>query len=280
MILRLRVRKAESLLSLAVILQQTDHKDEVLPLYAESRKVIEDALRQDPTWDEARVSLGWTLLNWGVCLTYNPAARAKAETLINEAIDIFFPIVNHEPDWDLARRGLHNGLGALAQMRHGARPFRRGSASARRTFEGLAPDQKEQVQFFLAMALARANEHQKAWGLVQTLRPGLSKWPTDYHMHLATVCSFCIKAAEGDTAISTADRAKICSDYGSAGVELFGGGPVHHARIAARRAFGAECEEPDMAPLRRQTGFRSILAGSLATKNANPHAARAPAGNR
>ncbi len=276
----LRAKMAESLLSLAVILQQTDHKDEVLPLYAESRKVIEDALRQDPTWDEAKVSLGWTLLNWDVCLTYNPAARPKAESLIHEAIGVFTPIVNHEPDWDLARRGLPNSLGALAQMRMEQRRFGEAVRLHEERLMICAPDQKEHLQFFLAMALAKANEHQKAWSLIQTLRPGLSRRPADYHVHLATVCSGCIKAAENDSALSTADRAKICSVYGSAGVELLREALSITPESNRDELLRTQCEEPDMAPLRRQTGFPSILAGSVAAKNANPPAVRARVGNK
>ena len=82
------------------------------------------------------------------------------------------------------------------------------------------PDKKEYIQFFLALALARAGEHRKAWGLVQTLRPSLVKRPAGYHFHLVVVSSLCIAAAENDPALLAEDRARACSDFGVAGVDL------------------------------------------------------------
>ena len=72
---------AESLQTLAVVLQQTEHQEEVPELYAESRQLLEDALRLEPKWDEATLSLGLTLLNWGVFLSYAPRLSSKRREL-------------------------------------------------------------------------------------------------------------------------------------------------------------------------------------------------------
>ncbi len=188
----LRVLVAGSLQGLAVVIQQTEHKEEVPRLYAESRKLLEDALRVQPKWDEATLSLGFTLLSWGDFLRFNPAAHATAETLLTQAIEHLAPIVDREPAWDDARSALLNSHGALAAL---CEADGRYAEAARQREEAVAvskPDDKEEAQFYLAMALARAGEHRKAWSLVAALRPTLAKRPAEYHFHLALVCSVCL----------------------------------------------------------------------------------------
>ncbi len=82
------------------MLQQTEHKEEVPQLYAESRRMLEDALGVEPNWDDATLALGFTLLDWGDFLSYDPASRRKAETLVAEAVARLGPVVAREPEWD------------------------------------------------------------------------------------------------------------------------------------------------------------------------------------
>ncbi|MGO9922044.1 MAG: protein kinase domain-containing protein [Isosphaeraceae bacterium] len=275
-----RVRLADSLENLAVVLQQTEHKEEVPQLYAESRQLLEDALRFEPNSDDATLSLGFTLLNWGDFLSYDLASRRKAETLLAEAVARLGPVVAREPEWDRARSALVTCHAKLAELlgKEG-----RHAEAARQQEQVVAiakPDEKEHYQFFLAKALARAGEHQKAWNIVEVLRPCLTKRPVVYHFQLAFVCSICLGAAEKDPGLSTQDRAEICSRYAVAAIEL-----LRHAlerlpvadRLAVRLAqFG----DRDMAELRRRPEFQAFIAESAKADAARPGAALAPRGNK
>ena len=276
----LRMLMAESLQGLAVVMQQTKHKEEVPQLYAKSRELLEDALRIEPKWDEATLSLGLTLLNWGVFLSYDPPSRRKAESLFTEAIGHLAPIVAREPEWDRARMALCKCHGGLAQLyavegRHApaARQWEHHVAIAGR-------DDKEYAQFFLAMALARAGEHRKAWSFVQQLRPSLVKRPAEFHTHLAVVSSLCLGAAENDPALAALDRARVCSDYAVAGVELLRQafalvpGPERPAMRSAQLL------DPDMKPLRRRPDFQALLAETAPAPKPSHGGASAPAGNK
>jgi hypothetical protein len=157
------------------------------------------------------------------------------------------------------------------------------SESARQWEQILAisdPDKKEDTQFFVAMALARAGEHRKAWGLVQTLRPSLVKRPAAYHFHLVVVTSLCIAAAEQGPALSAEDRARACSDFGVAGVDL-----LRHAlqlvpepERAARRS--ALLIDADMAPLCRRADVKALLADTGPARKPTRGDASVPGGNK
>ena len=276
----LRVSMAESLQCLAVVIQQTEHKEEVPELYAESRQLLEDALRLEPKWDEATLSLGLTLLNWGVCLSYDPASRGKAETLLKEAIGQFAPIVDREPGWDRARMALGKCHGGLAVLYGVEGRYAQAARQWEQVITLADPDKKEYNQFFLAMALAQAGEHRKAWSLVQTLRPSLVKRPADFHFHLAVVSSLCIAAAENDLPLSAEDRARACSLYGVAGVDLLRHALelVPEAKRAAMRS--AQMNDADMAPLRRRADCRALLGEISPAAKPSGGDASMPGGNK
>ncbi len=141
-------------------------------------------------------------------------------------------------------------------------------------------DEREHHQFFLALALARAGEHRKAWSLVELLRPSLGKRPAVYHFQLAAICSICLGAAEKDPGLSAQDRTVICSRYAVAAVELLRHAlelvPAAERPTAGLAQFGGR----DMAALRRRPEFQAFIADSAKAEAAKPGAGSAPPGNK
>jgi hypothetical protein len=267
----LRVLMAESLQGLAVIIQQKERKEEVPRLYAESRKLLEHALRVEPKWDEATLSLGLTLLSWGDFLRFDPASHSKAENLLAQAIEHLAPIVEREPEWSSARMALLNSHGALAALREADGRYVEAAREREKVVAISKPENKEEAQFFLAMALARAGEHRKAWSFVVALRPSLTKRPADYHFHLAVVCSVCAGAAEKDPGLSPEDHARLGSIYGAAGVELLRDALalLPEAERTERRL--AQLGDPDMAPIRPRADFQALVADTPTAPKPKQH---------
>lgn len=193
-------------------------------------------------------------------LSYDPASRRKAENLYAEAVARLGPVVAREPEWDQARTTLVTCHAALAELLD--KEGRHAEAARHREQEvAIAkPGEKEYHQFFLATALARAGEHQKAWNLVEVLRPCLTKRPVVYHFQLAIVCSVCLGAAEKDRGLSVQDRTATCSRYAVAAVEL-----LRHALELVPPADRpatvlAQFGDRDMAALRRRPEFQAFIA--------------------
>jgi hypothetical protein len=277
-----RVQLAESLECLAVIVQplERDHAQEAPRLYSEGRQLLEDALKVDPKWDEAALALGHTLLNWGVNCSFKPASYKQAESLLTEAIGRLQPLLAREPSWRRAREHLLNSHGAFAQLRE--RQSRH--AEAAREWEQVVSlaqgEQKEHHQFFLALALARAGEHRKAWEMVQSLKPSLSKRPGDYHSHLALVCSVCLAAVEKEKGLSGQERAALVSKYGDEAVAL------HRQAFALvpaaeRPEWRATLRKDErLAPLHRRSDFQALIAEPNGDSRLSPAGALAPPGNK
>jgi serine/threonine-protein kinase len=255
----IRVQLAESLQSLAVLLQATDRKQEALRHYAESRQLLDDALRLEPEWDEATLSLGLTLLNWGVNLSFDPASYEKAGSLLTEAIAQLRPILDREPRWDRVRDHLLNSHGALAQLRERQGRHAEAARQWERVVSLAGPERREHFQFFLTIALARSGDHRKAWSMVHALKPSLGKLPVGYHFHLAWVCSICIGAAENDKTLSAGERAALRSHYGDEGIALLRRA-LELVPAADRPARRASIRQDDaMAALRQRADYRQLL---------------------
>jgi hypothetical protein len=275
-----RAQMADTLQNLAVVLQQTEHKEAVPRLYAESRQLLEDALKVEPQWDDASLSLGFTLLNWGVFLSFDQASHRKAETLLRDAIARLTPILKREPAWDRARLALSSAHGRLAELLGAEQRYAESAREWEQVVSSAQLDQKTLHQFMLAQALARAGEHQKAWKLVLELRPALGKLPADYHVHLALVCSICSGAAEKDTEMSAKDRAAACEKYGRAGIEILRGA-LQLVEIVKQPALIAAQElDPEMAPLRRRADWKALITTSSPAEKINSGAASALPGNK
>jgi tRNA A-37 threonylcarbamoyl transferase component Bud32 len=275
-----RVQMADSLYNLAVVLQQTQYKQKVPRIYAESRQLLEEALKVEPQWDDATLALGSTLLNWGIFLSYDPASRRKAETLLREAIGRLAPMVEREPEWERAHTALSCSHGGLAELFNAERRYTEAAREWEQVVSTANSDQKLHAQFMLALALTRAGEHQKAWKLAEALRPLLSKLPADYHFHLPIVCSGCLGAAEKDPGLSAEERSAICSRYASAGVELFRDA-LEIVPAADRPArLAAQQLDVDMAPLRHRAEFQALVATYSSAGKLIPGAGSAPRGNK
>jgi hypothetical protein len=276
----IRVQMADSLYNLAVALQQTQHKQEVPRLYAESRQLLEEALKIEPQWDDATLALASTLQNWGIFLSYDPPARRKAETLLREAITRSGPIVEREPGWERAHTALSCSHGGLAELMNAERRYTEAAREWEQVVSTANSDQKLHARFMLALALTRAGEHQKAGQLVEALRPSLSKLPADYHFHLAIVCSACLGAAEKDPGLSAEERSALCSRYGLAGVEILREA-LELVPTADRPArLAAQQQDPAMAPLRSRADFRALTTTNSQASKVTPGAASAPPGNK
>ena len=215
-----RVPMAKSLQNLAVTVQQTDHKRASPGYYAESRRLLTEAIEIEPKLDEATLALGATLVNWGIFCSFDPASRTEAGEHLAEAIERLRPLLEREPSWAQARMVLYNGHGGMAQWLEGENRH----ADAARHWEQVVslaePGMKEHQRFFLALAQARGGDHRKAWALVQSLEPSLDRLALDYADHLAKVCSACLGAADKDPSLSAADRAALCARYGDKGAAL------------------------------------------------------------
>jgi serine/threonine-protein kinase len=275
-----RVQLAESLESLAVLVQGTDHNDEAQSLYAESRRLIEDALRIEPQWDDASIVLAHTLMNWGINLSSEPGSYAKAASLFEEALSILGSIVDREPDWSLARDHLSNCHGGLANLRE-----REGRhADSARHWEQVvslaASDQRQHHQFFLALALARAGEHRKAWNLLQLLRPSLAKLSVEYCVQLAQVGGACLEAIDSEKTLSPQERSVLHARYEQAALAL-----VRQALelvSAEERAGWREQlrDAKELAGLRRLPEFHALVGKSNDSASLNPAGASTPPGNK
>jgi hypothetical protein len=275
-----RVQLAESLQALAVVVQQTDQKGQAPSLYAESRQLLEDALRIEPRWDDAALSLGFTLLNWGVCLSFDPASHDRAGSLLREAIGRLAPILKREPEWDRARFALSCCHGALAELLSREHRYPEAAHEWEQVVSIEKPDEGMLHSFMLALALARAKEHQKAWKVVAALRPSLGKHPADYHFHLAVVCSLCLDAAGKDSGLSVKDRSGVCEKYGLAGVKILRDAFELLPIAKLDEGIASQQADPDMAPLRRRADFQALIAGLLRTTKINSGAASAHPGNK
>lgn len=216
----------------------------------------------------------------GELLSYDPASHRKAESLLRDGIGRLAPLVAREPEWERAHVALASCHGGLANLLSGERRY----AEAAREWEQVVamskPDEKLQHKFMLALALARTGEHQKAWKVVEELRPSLGNRPAVYHFHLAVVCSLCAGAAEKDPGLSANDRPAACEKYGRAGVEIQRDA-LQLLPIAKRpAAIVAQQTDPDMAPLRRRADFQALSTTKSPTGAINSGAASAPRGSK
>jgi len=275
-----RVQMGETLQSLAAQVQQTEHKAEAPRLYAESRQLLEDALKVEPKWDDAALALGETLMNWGYCLTFDRASHQKAGTLLVEAIEHVSPILKREPDWDRVRGVLLGCHGALAQLRERDACHAEAASEWEQVVSLAGPGEKERYQCHVALARARAGKHREAWNLGQELQRSLGKRPAEYHFFLATVYAVCLAAAEKDSTLSAEDRSAVCSKCAVAGVELLRQTlelVPSDERTAQRALF---LSNVDLASLRGRREFQDLIADAPPAGKLTPGAASAPPGSK
>jgi hypothetical protein len=276
----LRVRMAKSLQNLAVIVQQTDHRRASPGYYAESRRLLTEALKIEPRRDEATLALGATLLNWGIFCSFDPALRKEAEEHLAEAIERLRPVVEREPSWTQARMFLYNGHGGMAQWLEGEDRHAEAARHWEQVVSLAEPGQKEHLQFFLTLALARGGEHRKAWALVQSLEPSLDRLALDYAYQLTKVCSTCLGAADEDPSLSAADRTALQSRYGDKGAALI--------RRCLERTPAADLsaqrqqwrQDKDLTPLQRRADVQALLADSRPVPAVKSSDASTPRGSK
>ena len=217
-----RIQLALNLQNAALIGSRTEHSANVQRDYFESHQLLTDVLQIEPKNDDALVTLGITLLNWGSDLLTNAATRAKGVRLILEAIERFKPLVDREPTWAKPRFFLGDCYRTLAEFHDAEGRF----VEALRYWDSgtaLADGEpKEELRTCQALDLSRLGQHRKAWNLVRSLEPALATLVQHYHYshRLVAACSLCMDAAEKDQSLPAGERGTLSIQYGDKGADL------------------------------------------------------------
>jgi len=257
----LRIQLALNLHNVAAIATETEHRADAPGYYAESHQLITDVLKIEPNNDQAQVSLGITLLNWGSYLSNDPATRAKGMTLVLKAIETLKPVVEREPTWDRPRFFLDDCYRTLAEFHDADGRFREALQYWELCTALAEGEPKEEFRTCLALDLARIGEHRKAWNLVRSLEPSIKSLSRhhSYAHRLVATCSCCIDAAEKEQSLPAEERAPLCVQYGDKGADLLRR-VLELAPVADRAARRRELREnKDMAHLLRRTDVQTLL---------------------
>jgi tetratricopeptide (TPR) repeat protein len=215
-----RASLAETRRNLAIVLQTRQHLEEASRQYAASRGLLLDVLSVEPDRSEADLALAGTLYSWAVFLSYQQSEPGRVESLFVEAIDRLSALVKREPEWGLPREELCRALGGRAQWLESVGRLTEAVKDCERVVELADPAKKDHHRFFVALARVRAGDHRGAWDLVRTLNPSLAGRPTDYHFHLATVCSLAATAAEADRSLPPSERTALAASYAQEAVDI------------------------------------------------------------
>ncbi len=274
----LRIHRALNLQNAALMVSQTAHPAEAQGYYAGSHRLLTDALTIEPNNDEALVTLGITLLNWGSDLSANTATRAKGVSLVLEAVERLRPLVDREPTWAKPRFFLGDCYRTLAEFHDAEGRFEK----ALRYWDLAAAladgEPKEEMRTCQALDLARLGEHRKAWNLVRSLELTLTTLVQHYRYshRLVAACSLCVNAAEKDQALPARERAALSIQYGDKGAALLGR-VMELTPIADRPGHRKELREnKEMSLLLRRKDVLALLADAPAPPTVSSSAALKP----
>lgn len=247
--------------NLAVTIQgEARHGEEAIGLYESSRDRLLKVLDADPQSLEAAISLGGTLFNEAIYLSYQPDRQDLAGERFGEAIDHLDRIHRREPEWGRAQSELLAAHGGRAQW-HNRRQRHRESAADWERVVALAAtsDQREDLSFFLAQERALAGDPRGALEIVGALVPSLGRRPFVYSLSLASTCGLALKALETTADGAPEDREDLARRLGSTGLDCVRLGLAalpEDQRPEARRAFEVDKE---VGPLRDLPGWKSAV---------------------
>jgi eukaryotic-like serine/threonine-protein kinase len=200
-------------------------------------------------------------VNWAYVLREEgklPEAIAELSKNVTELLDL----LKQEPESTFLRDNLYRSFGLRAQLYAESKAYGAVLADQKRSLE-FAPTEQLRLErkFYLALAYADAGEHRQAVTLAEALANSLpSNAPTDFWIHLTTVCVTAARKAREDKSLNEKDRKASIERSVSVGFDCL---RKARAGISAERWKTILLElssTPEFSPLTKDPRWKELSA--------------------
>lgn len=203
----IRLALAQNYVNLCHLCLQRGQKARGEQLHNEAEAELTNLQKETPR--DLDISLGHAALrvNWAYVLRAEEKAQAAIAELSKNVTELL-ELLKQEPESKLLRDNLYRTFGLRAQLYDEGKAFGAALADQQRALE-FAPTEQLRLErrFFLALAQAQVGEYREAVTLAEELANSLpSNAPTDFWIHLTTVCVTAAHKAREDKSLDEKDR--------------------------------------------------------------------------
>jgi tetratricopeptide (TPR) repeat protein len=200
-------------------------------------------------------------VNWAYVLREGgklPEAIAELSKNVTELLDL----LKREPESTFLRDNLYRSFGLRAQLYAESKAFAAVLADQKRALE-FAPSEQLRLErkFYLALAYADAGEHREAVMLAESLANSLpSNAPTEFWIHLTTVCVTAARKAREDKSLKETDRKTAIERSVSVGFGCLRKARAHLSPERWKTILLELSSIPEFSPLTKDPRWKDLSA--------------------